>query len=239
MQDNFLPISNGIMRRLIEGKQMTSKSCTIYLLRNHINDKLYVGQTWDSTEARMARGYKNSHHINAAINKYGKLNFYYETLSLCSDQNVADYLEDCYITLFDSTNREKGYNLKKGGNHGRHSAETKAKMSASAMGKKGTRNGVKQSAETIAKRIATRRTNNTYQHTDETKKKISLNSQGNKYALGYKHTAEAKKKMSNSRKGRKVSDATRLKLSITSKAYWERKKLQQMNNTNITTQENY
>jgi dissimilatory sulfite reductase (desulfoviridin) alpha/beta subunit len=67
--------------------------CTIYLLKNTANSKVYVGQTWSSLEERWnnGHGYDGSRHLSYAIKKYGREKFYYEILGLASSQAVADY----------------------------------------------------------------------------------------------------------------------------------------------------
>ena len=50
--------------------------------------------------------------------KYGYDSFYCEVLRECTTQDELDYYEDYYIKKFNSTDREKGYNLKSGGKLG-------------------------------------------------------------------------------------------------------------------------
>lgn len=110
----------------------TGCNCTIYLLTNKVNNKIYVGQTWLPLHKRMGRNgsnYKNSIYLYAAIQKHGSNNFEYEVLASCEDQDVADKLEYEFINQYDSRNPEIGYNLKEGGSAGRHSEETIKKIS--------------------------------------------------------------------------------------------------------------
>jgi len=109
---------------------MNKGICTIYLLRNLINNKIYIGQTWLPLNQRMgkdARGYRSSTYLYNAIQNYGKENFVYEVLAECDNQAEADILEDFYINKYDSRNLEIGYNLNTGGSAGKHSEETKQK----------------------------------------------------------------------------------------------------------------
>lgn len=108
------------------------ETCTIYLLKNKVNNKIYIGQTWLPLHKRMGlqgKNYKNSIYLFSAIQKYGSENFEYEVLATCKDQAAADEFEAYFIIKYNSTNHEIGYNLKEGGSAGRHSEETKAKMS--------------------------------------------------------------------------------------------------------------
>src|SRR5271166_766614 len=72
---------------------------TIYLLKNKVNEKVYVGQTWTSlpTRWRSGWGYIGSTHLYNAIQKYGSDQFYYETLMFCGTQETADYWEQYFI----------------------------------------------------------------------------------------------------------------------------------------------
>ena len=93
-------------------------SYIIYLHRNKINNKVYIGQTKNSPKRRWenGQGYQNTYFGNA-ISKYGWQNFQHEIL-VNNIQTVqeANKIETYYIQFYDSTNREKGYNIcQKGG----------------------------------------------------------------------------------------------------------------------------
>lgn len=67
--------------------------CSIYLLTNTVNNKIYVGQTWLPTHIRMGKdgsNYKNSIYLYNAIQKHGADKFQYEILIQCRDQESAD-----------------------------------------------------------------------------------------------------------------------------------------------------
>jgi group I intron endonuclease len=121
---------------------MTVKStdtCRIYLLTNTINNKIYVGQTWMHLKDRMGkdgRGYSNCPYLFAAINKYGSENFKYYLIEECFTQVDADLLETKYISQYKSNDLSIGYNLKDGGSHGKHSEESKIKISNTLKNKK-------------------------------------------------------------------------------------------------------
>lgn len=112
------------MKNIEENKDI----CKVYLLTNTINGKIYIGQTWLDYETRMGK-YGNSPYLYAALQKYGVENFKYETLASCEDQETADHLEDYYIEQYKSRDPSIGYNLKKGGRGGKHSEESKEKIS--------------------------------------------------------------------------------------------------------------
>jgi group I intron endonuclease len=90
----------------------------IYIIRNEVNEKVYIGQTTKSVQERFMQHLKllksnKNQLIHKAIVKYGKESFYIETLEECSNE-LLDEREIFYIELYDSFN--KGYNLCKGGN---------------------------------------------------------------------------------------------------------------------------
>ena len=90
----------------------------IYIIRNTINDKVYIGQTKTSVETRWKEHLRHARYgdqvINRAMNKYGIDKFYVETLEIC-DLDVLDEREIYYIELYNSTNKSKGYNVSIGG----------------------------------------------------------------------------------------------------------------------------
>lgn len=90
----------------------------IYIIRNTINNKVYIGQTKVSVDTRWKEHLRHARYgqqlINRAMRKYGVGNFYIETLEIC-DISVIDYREMYYIELYDSTNKSKGYNISIGG----------------------------------------------------------------------------------------------------------------------------
>lgn len=91
----------------------------IYIIRNTINNKVYIGQTRVSIELRWKEHLRHAKTgdqvINRAMNKYGVDKFYIETLEIC-DLDVIDQREIYYIELYDATNKSLGYNVSIGGN---------------------------------------------------------------------------------------------------------------------------
>jgi group I intron endonuclease len=156
--------------------------CIIYLIKNSVNDKVYVGQTWDSTNRRWhgGGGYKGCIYINNAIEKYGKDNFYYINLDFAFTQAQANILEDFYIDKYDSTNPEKGYNIKRGGSNGKLTEEIKAKISASLKG----------NVISLETREKISKANMGKKHTEESKIKISNSKIGDKHPLYNKHISD-------------------------------------------------
>lgn len=91
----------------------------IYIIRNTVNSKVYIGQTRTSIEQRWKEHLRHAQYgeqiINRAMKKYGVDKFYIETLEICNVE-LLDSKEVYYIDLYDSTDKSKGYNVSIGGN---------------------------------------------------------------------------------------------------------------------------
>lgn len=90
----------------------------VYLTRNLINNKIYIGKS--TKEPEKSRGYLGSGKIILkSIKKYGKENFVKSILSdKIADESQLNNIEKYYIWLFNSQNRNVGYNIADGGNGG-------------------------------------------------------------------------------------------------------------------------
>ena len=90
----------------------------IYMHKNKINGKMYIGKTNDIARRFKAKGkmYKTSPYFYSAIEKYGWDNFDHIVLKdgLTAEEAVIE--EKYYIKLYNSQDREKGYNILEGGN---------------------------------------------------------------------------------------------------------------------------
>lgn len=92
----------------------------IYIIRNRINDKVYVGQTKVSLKLRFQNHLSASRKgkdyvIGKAIRKYGEDKFYIELLEECTVEELNDR-EKYWIKFFNSSNYKFGYNISIGGN---------------------------------------------------------------------------------------------------------------------------
>jgi group I intron endonuclease len=185
----------------------------IYLIRNTVNGKGYVGQTIRTLEERWAQHksqgigrYKNDALHNALL-KYGIEAF--EIAVLDSSAKTLDELNELekFHIKAQGTLSPGGYNLTTGGFSYKRSPETLAKMSMAMKGKK-------PSAETIAKIVAKHIGR---KHSAQTKAKLSIAKIGNQYTKGRRHTKESIEKMSAAAKGRSFSEETRKKMSLAKK----------------------
>lgn len=111
----------------------------IYMHKNKINGKVYIGQTCQNPpEKRWAngKGYSHNPYFTEAIEKYGWENFTHEILETLQTLDESNKAEQKWIKYFNSTNRNYGYNLSEGGksNSGfKHSQKTIQKMKDSAF----------------------------------------------------------------------------------------------------------
>lgn len=165
----------------------------IYKITNLINKKIYIGQTIFSIEKRFkmhcysTNKKKCKSPISRSIKKYGKENFKIEEIVKADCIQMLNYLEMYYIYIFNSTNKEIGYNIRIGGNTSSipnetkekirntlighvHSDETKLKISNAHKGKKLTN----EHKENVIKALTGRG------KSDETKDKISKSLTGRK-----------------------------------------------------------
>jgi group I intron endonuclease len=173
--------------------------CIIYLLINVITGKVYVGQTWQTLKNRWdsGHGYKKCVYLEKAIKKYGKNNFQYIILDIVSNQPDANWLENYWINIYNSRNKNFGYNIRLGGSNGKLSEETKEKLSKAKKGIMHTEDYKIMMSERM--------------------KGINTWSKGNTNRKGKKASEETKEKISKAGMGRKVSDLTKKKMSDSQK----------------------
>ena len=100
----------------------------IYLLRDRLDGKEYIGQTIKSLKERISCGYKLGTKIREAIDKDGLENFDKEVLEDGLTQEEADEKEQYYIRTR-NTLWPNGYNLEGGGKHNSVHSLTKEKIS--------------------------------------------------------------------------------------------------------------
>jgi group I intron endonuclease len=186
--------------------------CTIYLLTNTENGKIYVGQSWYPTYARMGRdgsNYSHSPYIYNAIKLHGVDKFKYTVLEACKSQEEADRLEDIYVDKYNSLHHDIGYNIKKGGQHGLHTEETKAKISATLQAQfdNMTQEEKNQRAAPVSGYWLGKERGPL---SEERKVKIGAQTKERHATIGHPmqgkhHTEEAKEKISKSNTGRKLT----------------------------------
>lgn len=98
----------------------------IYKVTNQKNGKTYIGQTRQSLEDRIAGHCRAAEegedrgisHFHDAIRCYGFSSFVVEQLCECVSVEELNQKEKEFIAFFETTDREKGYNLTAGGGGG-------------------------------------------------------------------------------------------------------------------------
>ncbi|SCG87894.1 group I intron endonuclease [uncultured Clostridium sp.] len=166
----------------------------VYVHINKINGKKYFGITSLSLKARSGNNGKrytrNKTYFANAINKYGWDAFYHILLLDNLIKSEACIYEIMFIKVFDTTNRDKGYNMTGGGEGSlgyRHPDEILAKLSFHSKREN-------LSPETRKKLSDSHRKENL---SPETRRKLSLATSGkNNPMYGKKMTEEARRKMS-------------------------------------------
>ncbi len=156
------------------------------------NGKVYIGITMNKPARRWqgGRGYKDHPHFFNAIEKYGWNNIAHEILHTGLTKEEAEAKEIELIALYQSNNREYGYNVANGGNaNGKISDETKAKISESLKGHCVTEETREKMREKARLRVGENHPCYGVGKTEEQKRKISES------LKGHKHTEETKAKM--------------------------------------------
>lgn len=136
----------------------------IYQIRQLSTGKLYIGSTANNFYDRMCahnsvlkRGKHSSTHLQRAWDKYGKNDFVFEIVEELSDISSILQIELSYINKYQTTNKNRGFNIAKEvspnrlGHH--QSSETRKKISK-------TLTGIKRSIETRKKMGVTKRGTN-------------------------------------------------------------------------------
>jgi group I intron endonuclease len=159
----------------------------IYMIKNSINNKVYIGQTRYSIIKRINNHIKylrkNCHknkHLQNSWNKYGESAFITEILKHSCDIINLDNFEIYWINFYKSYDQKFGYNKTYGGHNGLLTEEVLKKLSEINTGKK---------------------------LSQETKNKIGS------FFKGRKHSEETIEKMKNVQSGKKLTEAHKKKLS--------------------------
>lgn len=160
----------------------------IYIIRNKINNKIYIGQSINIHNRIKSHKYRGSLFYKA-IKKYGWDNFYYEILEECSN-DFLDEKEIFYIKKYKSIDKDIGYNIltePKENPVPKGSKRTQELKDKWSLNRKGKRKGIENSF--YGKK-----------HSDDAKKimsdrkKISYIGKGNPF-FGKKHSIETISKL--------------------------------------------
>ena len=215
---------------------------TIYIIKNTINNKCYVGQCTCSVQSRFTSHLCDPNRtipLHADMDLYGADKFYFEVLDTCADDIRLD-LETYYIDKF-NTLMPNGYNVYRHSSDGfsnkNNSEQTKSnlsitskrwwntvdaeslqsrnrKISEQLKGRKFSEEHRRKISEHAKLRTGEKNPFYGKHHTDEYKKMMSEKYKGkNAYWYGKHASEETRKKQSEMRKGHFVSDETKKKMS--------------------------
>lgn len=175
------------------------------------NGKVYIGITCSDVLERWrneGKGYRGQYFYRA-IKKYGWENINHEILHTGLTKKEAEMKEIELVQFYKSNQKEHGYNIANGGNcAGKHSLETKKKISESRIGEKNWNYG-KQFSEEHRRKISEAqkgaKNHNYGKHpSEETLKKLREAQKGEKNPMyGKHHSEEMKNALSKQRRGEK------------------------------------
>ena len=190
----------------------------VYILKNKLNGKCYVGQTKKSFEKRFRQHQTSNSYIGKALRKYGSENFEKLILENIDDLNVKEV--SC-IQEYDSI-YPNGYNLTYGGQNGKRSGKTKKRMSEAGKKRIFTeehREHLREARKGKKPALGKTPVNKGKALLEEHRKKISQS------LKGHLTSEETKMKISKSHMGLGHSDETRKKLSLSHQGPrpWRRK----------------
>lgn len=175
----------------------------IYMIKNRINNKIYIGQTVRSLNDRIddyQKGLGNN-YLNNSFKKYGFENFEFSIIDTATSIDELNSKEIHWINKYNTTDKNKGYNLEDGGRNSLLSQETREKMSEARKGKK-------QTTDWVKKRIAKAGSEEAKKYgrakTEEERKWLSETTP--KYWLGKTRDEETRKKISQTKKERGFSE---------------------------------
>ena len=169
----------------------------IYCIENMINNKKYIGQSknindrWYRHRKELNCGVHDNDYLQKSWIKNGEENFKFYILEVC-DIEELDEKENYYINLYNTLDRNYGYNLKSGGQcHGVKASEYVGNKISESLKRAYSENEDlrQQSRENALKQWSN----------PEVKAKISGENNG---MYGKHHSEETRQKMSEMKKGK-------------------------------------
>ena len=109
-----------VQRISIEGYDIMG---IVYMATNINNGKKYIGMTIRTLEERKSNHYREAKRDNKrlfyrALNKYGRDAFIWDVIAMAPNGKILKTLEREYIYIYQTTNRNVGYNITDGGEGG-------------------------------------------------------------------------------------------------------------------------
>lgn len=196
--------------------------CGIYMIKNLINEKVYIGKSfdikkrWSNHRYELNKGIHVNNHLQSAWNKYGADNFEFSIVETCDEDSLSDK-EIYWIKETDAYG--SGYNQTEGGEGSHLSDDIKNKIGAAAkewwsnpenknrMSEQRKGEGSYWYGKTFPDDMVKKLSESHKNPSEEIRRKQSEAHKGNKLS------EEAKSKISKANKGRKISEETRKKIS--------------------------
>lgn len=103
---------------------MKDKICGIYMIRNLVNNKIYIGKSkdiirrWYEHKSDLRCQRHDNCYLQNSWNKYGENCFEFNIIEQCLNEENLDEREKFYIHLYKSDDKNFGYNLTTGGDGG-------------------------------------------------------------------------------------------------------------------------
>ena len=179
--------------------------CGIYYIENSVNGKRIVGSSvhitkrWSRHRKDLEKNKHGNPHLQSAWNKYGPSKFSFHIIEACNETDLLT-LEDYYISMLNTFDRNWGYNLKLA-SRPIFSEETMQRIKAAGRARCGEKNSNfgKHFSEEHKRKIA--KANTGYVHTEATKYKLSQFHKGRKLSKervmasvnGHKNRTESQK----------------------------------------------
>lgn len=103
------------LKEVKEGKTDNKYNYYVYIVKNSINGKKYIGKRRCSCEIADDKYLGSGIILKKAIKKYGKENFTKGIIEVCETEDEAYDREIYWIAYYDATHSDEFYNISEGG----------------------------------------------------------------------------------------------------------------------------
>lgn len=201
----------------------------IYLIEHIASKKVYVGSTNNLHTRRhghfsaLNRRAHSNEYLQSAYSKYGRKAFRFTVVEECA-LDVLIEREQYWIDFYQSTNKDRGYNICPLAGGRAQSKETRRKIAAGLKGKPKNPASIRKRQETKLA-IGTIPSMTGKAQSENQRQRVSAALKGNKHFAGKSHSAETLSRMSDAQKLRYkesggFSQEARMKVSRANRRYW-------------------